>query len=57
MRSVLKPAMFETVRKLPVRSSLASRPLSHNHVVFKLAPDQPIDFSKSTFTPKSNSPV
>ena len=57
MRKVLNPAIFETVRKLPTRSSLASRPLNHNQVVLTLAPRQPTAFSKSRFTPKSSSPV
>jgi hypothetical protein len=38
--------MFEIVRKLPTRSSEASRPLSQSHVVLRLAPFQPSSFSR-----------
>ena len=57
MRRVLKPAIFEIVRKFPTRSSEASRPLSQSHVVLTVAPLQPMDFSKSSSSPKSSNPV
>ncbi|MEI6279475.1 MAG: hypothetical protein WCQ16_08860 [Verrucomicrobiae bacterium] len=57
IRSVLNPAIGEIVRKFPAKSSLAFRPLSHNHVVLTLAPCHPMAFSKSTSAQKSRSPV